>query len=194
MGRIMRTDDYKDLCTRIEEFEKKNFSKHVLTIIHESDDVKRYQFRQPDTGCYGFNLVTSDNLIQMNGDCYSLTVHPGYGRSGLGFLRGSIDSYDYFLSKVPYYNKNSLTEYNYQEAKKNLKEMAEMYEKKFDRDWLYNLDDSEWYSEFKYYELCNELNFEEPYSPRVMNGRTIMQLAGLRAFVEAYEKSEGKYV
>jgi hypothetical protein len=178
----------RDYDKTIEEC-KKNFAKHVLTVICDHERVKRFQFRRPDSGMYGFSLTTADNLIVMNGDTYALMLEPGYGRQGLGWLRGSVDSVSYLLEKCPF--RKLLTEYSYEQAKENLQYyVTEEYLKQEDVDDLYGLDDGELYSEGRYYEFCHEKEIDEPMSPRRLTYTTLNQVAGLQCFVEAYEKYE----
>lgn len=170
---------------------KKNFSRHELKVICDNEKVKRFQFRRPDSGCYGFNLTTADNLIVMNGDTYTLIIEPGYGREGLGFLLGSINSLGYFLSKCPFrsWGKDVLTEFSHDKALENLKYYIENeYVTKEQVDDICGLDDGEWHGEHAYYEFCNKYNIDEPMSPRVLTHTTLNQVAGLRCFAEQYEK------
>ena len=175
-----------------EEYPLDIFKKHVLTIIHESDAVKRYQFKQTDTWNCGFNLTCADNLIVMNGDCYTLILEPGHGRCGLAFLRSSVKNVDYFLSKCPL--RENLSEYKYEYALEDVKEYLEDYcddEEKgaevFEqfKDDL-NSEDGK-YGEFQYYKTCAGMEeLDEPPCATRMTGTTKMQIAGLMSFVEAY--------
>lgn len=180
-----------------EEYPLEYFKNHELTIIHESKEVKRYQYMQPDTGCYGFSLTCADNLIVMNGDCYTFIAEPGYGRCGLAFLRGSVKSVSYLLSKCPL--RKELTEYKYEHALEDMendlksgygddyeesgKEIFEEF-----KDGLSDEDGS--YGEMKYWELCSSLDIDEPPYATRMTSTTKMQIAGLMCFVEAYNKMD----
>lgn len=176
---------------RKEEYPLDNFKNHVLTIIHEHESVKRYQFKQPDTGCYGFNLTCADNLMIMTGDCYTMVIEPGYGRCGLAFLRGSIKSLDYFLGKSPF--REQMSEYKHEYALEDMKEyIKDYYEDGYEDKWLdfkgrLNGEDGP-YGEASYYEACSYTDIDEPPRARRMTSTTKMQIAGLMAFVEAYEK------
>ncbi len=88
----------------IEKIKKETFSNHVVDLEKSEmgTAVQTFRFAKPDTGMYSMQITCGVNLITITGDCYSLMVTPGYGRSGLGFLRGSITSVGYFLEKVPY--------------------------------------------------------------------------------------------
>ena len=166
---------------------RNNFDKHELTIIHESISVKRYLFRDPKTWCFGFYLTCADNLIVMNGDTYSLLVEPGYGRDGLAFLRGAIDSYDYFLSKCPL--KMEVKEYSHSYAMELLKEDVENeYISQEQLDDAYGLDEGEFRGEIAYWDFCYEHNLDDPCSPRTYTRTTLNQIAGLRCFIDKYDK------
>ena len=71
------------------------FKDHEIEVIVDTPEVQRYKFSKPGTWMYGFFLTFSDNLIVLNGDIGTMIVEPGYGRNGLTFLRGSINSLDY---------------------------------------------------------------------------------------------------
>ena len=51
-------------------------------------------------------------------------------------------------------------------------------------------DESRDYGEAKYYELCYELDIDEPPSPRVIAVQTNVQLAGMRMFLKKLEELE----
>jgi hypothetical protein len=179
----------RDLNEIIKE-KKKYFERHELTVICNHDKVKRFQFRQPDTGCYGFNLTTADNLIVMNGDCYTLILEPGYGRDGFWFLLGSISrDWGYLLGKCPFRSKDILTEYSYDQAMENLKYYVENeYITREQADYCYGLDDGEFYGEPAYYKFCLDHDIDEPMSPRALTDTTLLQIAGLQAFADKYEE------
>lgn len=174
---------------------KEYFKDHVVEVIIESEYVKKYKFSNPNSSEYWFDLVCSDNMIAMMGDCYELMVNPGYGRDGLAFLRGSINSYGYFLEKCRY-NKglgDPLTEYSTEEANENIKRYIEDgYITSDDTKYLYGLDEGQFHGEFRYYEFCSEKQIDEPYSPRVLTSTTMLQIAGLMVFVEKYNELKGE--
>lgn len=170
---------------------KKYFDRHEINTIIDQDGVSRFSFRRPDSGMYGFALTCADNLIVMNGDCYSLLVEPGYGRNGLGFLLSNVcrDPFYYFLSKVPLCVKDSIKEYSPEKAKDNINEyVKEGYITEQDLDDWEGHDEGGKYGEFKYYEFCHEKQIDEPSSPYIVDSQTILQIAGLQCFVEQYRK------
>lgn len=174
------------------DWKKTIFDKHEITVICDTDSIKRFKFSAPDTWCYGFFLTTSDNLIVMNGDIGTLVVEPGYGRDGLAFLRGSLKSTGYFLSKIPYPFKDATTEYCRKLALEGIKEFFEndyISEAQL-KDFEEQLTDdySGEYAEMKYYELCYELKIEEPPRATKRTGQTEVQLLGLEKFLEKLDK------
>lgn len=168
---------------------KRLFNNHLITKIADQNGVYRFSYRRPDSGTYGFALTCADNLIIMNGDCYSLLVEPGYGRNGLAFLLSNVtrDPFYYFLSKVPHCVKDSIKEYSKEKAEQNLREyVKEEYITEEDlEDWEDEFEGK--YGEMKYYEFCHEKQIEEPSSPNILDGQTILQIAGLQCFVEQYK-------
>jgi len=185
--------NYESDCERINKF-LRNFNNHQITVIHESDKVKRYSFKQPDTGCYGFSLTCADNLIVMTGDCYSLLVEPGYGRDGLAFLRGSINSYGYFLSKCPL--NMEIKKYSPERALKLVKEYYKDYlEKDLKEDELpCDFYEEGLRGEVAYWDFCHESEIDDPGCPTVYTGQTLLQIAGLMKFVEEYGKLSGERI
>ena len=173
-----------------EEIKKKreSFKDHVITEICNSNNVRRYKFANPETWCYGFFVTTADNLIVMNGDCYTLILEPGYGRDGLYFLINNIRrDWDYLLGKCPL--RMTLTEYSYDQAMENLDYYLENeYITKEQYDSAYGLDEGELYSEGKYYEFCHEHYIDDPMSPRRLSSTTLLQIAGLQVFAEKFEQ------
>lgn len=104
----------------------KVFEKHQLTVVENTESVQMFVCRKPGTGVYGFQVVCADNVICLTGDIYSLLVEPGYGRNGTKFLRGSIESESYFLSKVRF-GKDDLDEFTVDKAREALKYEREQY-------------------------------------------------------------------
>lgn len=166
---------------------KENFKGHEIIILEDGQYTKHFVFKKGGTGTFSFDLVTAHNLIAMTGDCYSLMITPGYGRCGLAFLRGSINSEGYFLSKCPF--KEQLTEYSHQEAMHHIRVCVEneqiTEEDLQDADWV---DEDPFWGEFRYYEFCYEKDIDEPASPKVLTETTKLQLAGLQCFVEKYNE------
>lgn len=170
---------------------KKYFDRHQITTVVNESGVSRFIYKRPDSGMYGFSLTCADNLIVLNGDIYTLVVEPGYGRNGLAFLLSHVtrDPFYYFLSKVPYRFKEALYEFSPEKAEENMKYyIKEEYITEEDLDDWSGRGESGRYGEFKYYEFCHEKDIDEPMSPHVVDGQTIMQIAGLQCFVEQYKK------
>lgn len=172
----------------IDEY-KENFSKHQIFTIHSNDQVQVFLFRKPDSWSNGFQLVCTDNTILMNGDCWSLLIEPGYGRSGLAFLRGSVFDVSYFLSKCPF--RDEVKEFSRERALENIEYYHEneyltddQYEDFIERF----TDKGEFYDIVSYYELCHEYEIDEPMGVKVLKHRTLNQIAGLQCFVREYEK------
>jgi hypothetical protein len=167
---------------------KENFKDHEIQEMEMAPTIKKFRFVNPKDSCYWFELILADNLILMTGDCYTFIAEPGRGRDGLAFLRGSVKSVGYFLEKCPF--QQELSEYNKERAQENFKDemenesiTAEQYEEILE---LFP-DQGPVYDEGKYYEICYEHGIDEPSSPRSLKSRTILQLAGLQAFIEKYD-------
>jgi len=183
------------MTERLEKF-KENFKNHEITVICEHKEVQRFQFRNPLDGNYGFNITCADNLIALTGDIYELMITQGYSRSGLAFLLSHVtrDPWYYFLSKVS--NRDSLSEYSYKKAIENLEsnfddgyfDDNDEIKTKDDFKNLHMMDEGEYWGEHAYYSFCNEHDICEPLSPKVLTATTVLQIAGLQCFVEAYEK------
>lgn len=184
-----KTLSFKFDAAKEVEKRKEIFSKHEIHTIVDQNGVTRFSFRRPDSGMYGFSLTCADNLIVMNGDCYSLLVEPGYGRNGLAFLLSNVcrDPFYYFLSKVPNGFRDGLTEYSSEKAEEHIKYYIEECEYKLDlSEWVGRGEDGK-YGEWKYYEFCHDNNVDEPMDPRILDSQTILQIAGLQCFVEQYK-------
>jgi len=181
-----------DTRQQIDDF-KKEFIDHEISVIYEGKDVKRYKFQKPGTWQYGFYLTCADNLIAMNGDCYSLMIEPGYNRPGLSFLRCNACNTGYFLEKCRL--DGSLREFK---AKYALEDMKWQLEQEYITKDIYAVfeedmpDEDGMYGEVKYRELCSDLEIDEPPAGLRLTTTTIMQLAGLETFVEAYEVYESE--
>lgn len=181
---------------------KENFKHHEITIICDHEKVQRFQFRNPNDGNYGFSITCADNLIALTGDIYDLMITQGYNRSGLAFLLNHVtrDPWYYFLSKVSNKNKESLTEYSYDKAIENLElnfdegcfDDNDDIKTKDDFKHILYLDEGEFWGLHAYYKFCSENNICEPYDSKVWTGTTILQIAGLQCFVEAYNKLKDK--
>jgi hypothetical protein len=85
---------------RIREEAAKAFAEHQMQILANSDEVQMFRCQKSGTWCYGFQVVCADNMICLTGDIDSMLIEPGYRRNGTMFMRGSIDSESYFLSKI----------------------------------------------------------------------------------------------
>lgn len=169
---------------------KTNFIDHEIQEIEITPTMKKFRFQNPKEACYWFELILADNLILMTGDCYTFIAEPGRGRDGLAFLRGSIHSVGYFLEKCPF--QQELSEYNKERAEENFKyEMENEYitTEQYNEIIENFPDQGPVHDEGKYYEICYEYGIEEPASPRALKNKTILQLAGLQMFVEAYNKT-----
>ena len=177
----------------MEEKYREIFDEHEVTELLVTDEVQKYMFRKPDSGMYGFSVISSDNLLYMNGDIGPFLVTPGYGRNGLKFLRGSINSTGYFLEKVPYEFKRQLTVFSMHEAKEAIKEYAtedygyltkeeadKIMQELYECNGFCGPDEVE----RRYYELCMAHDIDEPSSPRVLSVHIEIVLMGLRCFLE----------
>ena len=168
------------------------FDNHEIKTVCDHSAVKRFTFRRSDSGEYGFAVTFADNLIVMNGDIGTMVVEPGYGRDGLAFLRGSLKSPSYFLSKVPHEIRQSMKEYKREYAIESMREWleAEYINKKQFEEFCEELcTEDGTYGEMKYYELCYEMNIEEPPTPTRLKSQTEIQLVGLEKFLERLETS-----
>lgn len=171
------------------------FKDHEITVIIDTPEIQRFKFSKPGTWMYGFFLTCSDNLIILNGDINTLVVEPGYGRNGLAFLRGSVNSTDYFLGKVPYNYRESLVEYKQEYA---IEDMEEWHQLEYINDAQWEdfkerlSDEDGQYGQSKYYELCSRLGIEEPPRATRMSPQTILQVAGLMAFIHKLDKESDK--
>lgn len=76
------------------------FKDHVITTLVD-DDAKRvhvYRCAQPGTGIHHFYVSVLPGAILVHGDIGELLIdHPS---GGLGWLRSSVESMDYFLGKA----------------------------------------------------------------------------------------------
>ena len=182
-------DSYK---STIEKY-KDHFKNHEITEVINNEQISRHIFKDPDTGTYAFTVTCADNLIIMNGDCYSLYIEPGYGRHGLSFLKSSIESYDYFIGKCPYIENT--TEFDQDYAKQllteHLKEFADCDEKPYSKNDIEDLylEDDSIHGEVAYYEFCYKHEIYEPFKPRRYKHKTLNQIAGLQVFIKKLEET-----
>lgn len=172
---------------------KENFSDHEIKIIHQSEDFSRIKFSRPNTWMYGMFITTADNLIVVNGDCGTLVLEPGYGRNGLSFLKGSIDSAYYLLGKTPF--KNEIKEYSPEYAKSLLYERLEEYKEEYPEKYtkfkkkLKDIHLDDWDGEQNYYRFCHENDFDDdPWCPKVLNHFVLNIIAGLKVMVKKMEE------
>lgn len=169
---------------------EKIFENHQLQVLADTPEVRRYYFGRKETNTYSFTLTTANNLIVLTGDIGTLIIEPGYDRDGLSFMRRSLNSEDYFLSKAPREIRTALTEYCPAYALEDIKEWLDLeyIKEEIYKEFLDRLgDETGQYGESKYWELCYDLGIEEPPRATRMHPQVKLQLAGLRAALKAID-------
>lgn len=73
------------------------FEKHEITTVAETERVQVYRCAAPDTIIHLFYVSIIPGAIVVSGDIGDMVIDRASG--GLGWLRGAVNSMDYFLSK-----------------------------------------------------------------------------------------------
>ena len=186
---------------QIREEAKQAFLEHTVNVIENTKNVQVFKFQKPGTWVYGFQLVCADNMICVTGDVYSMLVEPGYGRSGLAWMRGSINSESYFLEKIRI--TDQYEEFCQEKAAAFLKDRIKEVQDELNDSLEGETDEGEIrllkntaeekiesindipldVGPHKFLEECHELElFDETPNVMKLSSETLYQLEGLRAF------------
>lgn len=170
------------------------FKDHEVKILENTENVQMFRCQKPGTWTYGFIVVCTDSMICLTGDICEMLVCQGYGRNGSAFLRGSVKSEEYFLSKVP--NRREIhTEYKAQYAREVVSQMRNDFSD--DPDWLKKLDELEigedgYYGEFKFHESWADAGLDEHPHVRKITAQTRYQLTALQWLARKLDEMDFK--
>lgn len=171
---------------KVREEAKQAFLKHEIKIIENTKNVQMFLCANPESWLYKFQLVCADNMICMTGDVYSMLVEPGYGRSGLAWMRGSINSEDYFLEKIRI--TKDYTEYCPQLARDAVDHLIREAGDDEDQTEAFGEISSD-EGEAKFHESWYEYSDQdEAPNVRRLTTTTIYQLEGLRWFCKKLDE------
>lgn len=184
--------------TQLREHALSMFTKHTLEVVANTGQVQMFICRKPDTSEFSFQVVCADNMICLTGDVYSMLVEPGYGRSGLSWMRGSIDSESYFLGKI----KNDRHHYDFdpKKVKKALLETAKQYYEEGEENEHYNSilsvveklgeDDKGHYGEQRFYDLWYKAGLDEAPNLLELTPQTIYQLTAIQTLCRLLDETK----
>lgn len=151
-----------------------SFKDHTIKVLTNNEHVQAFECRNKSgSWCYGFRVVCSDNLICMYGDIGELVVLPGYNRDGIRWLRGSLKSKDYFVSKFDRVYYKDASEFNQENAIEavlgyiydDLEEVEEYQQGEL--NLLNDCLDGVFETEEKFYEAAYyDYDLDEPPTPR----------------------------
>ena len=153
--------------------------------------VQAFECGEPEDINLMFRVIISDNCISLNGDIDELMICPGY-RRGIGWFRGSVNSHDYFLSKVPrnietmVFNQEEAIKYMdrliEQEEEKDYKERYQVIREEIENENVYDLSSfySEWHGQ----------SLDDPPDIEVRKPRIWLQLSALVWLADWMDKTD----
>ncbi len=159
------------------------FKKHKVQVVENTPEVQVFYCRDPKESEFWFRVVISDNCIALTGDIDSLMICPGYGR-GINWLRGSIQSTHYAISKIPMtfktkeFDRDSaeicMTEMVNECDPDDLPEYKEKYESILDDLKIGSIETAE-----QFYDAWYREGLDEPPDIEIITTRIWQQLSAL---------------
>lgn len=190
---------------------KKYFEHHKIRVIENTKNVQMFVCKKPGEHEFWFQVVCAENTVAVTGDCGSMLQEPGYGRSGLACMRGSLRSESYFLSKIR--DSKDYEEYDEEDARAQVAELLKDHNERYAKDREENKDDHDALEElekkhesrlqeiesivcdmgeYKFQETWNEVDHDGgdiPTSTK-LTSQTLLILAGLNKFCELLDEMD----
>lgn len=173
------------------------FKDHKVTVIENTPNIQMFKCGKPSENNMSFTVVFSDNCIAMSGDIGEVMTCPGY-RRGIRWFRGSINSTDYFIEKIPRNLKT--TEWNSEKAIKYMRDMIDGMVVETADDWtkgqyyelMGDIDDDTINSSEKFYEKWSDLRLDDPPNIEVITKRLWIQISAFTWLAEQLDEMDFK--